>query len=48
MRHRPRFRASSSIFGLICISPLHYVVDRVRNTTARIRCVFGSTDRCVV
>jgi len=33
----------ASIFTLICISLPHNVVNRVRNRTARLRCVFGST-----
>jgi hypothetical protein len=35
-------------FQIIWISLLHNVVKRVRNRTARFRCVFGSTDCCGV
>jgi hypothetical protein len=43
-RRRRRFRASASTFRLIWISLLHIVVKRVRNSTLRFRCVFGSTE----
>jgi hypothetical protein len=33
-----------SVLRLIWISHLHNVVKRVRNRSARFRCVFGSTD----
>jgi hypothetical protein len=36
--------ASASIFRLIWLSLLHNVVKRVRNKTARFRCVFVSTE----
>jgi len=36
--------ASASTFRPICISHLHMVVKRVRNSTAQCRCVFASTD----
>jgi hypothetical protein len=36
--------AAASIFQSIWISLLHNFVKRVRNRTARFRCVFGSTD----
>jgi len=39
-----RFRASASIFRLMWISLLHNFVKRVRNRTARFRCVFCITD----
>jgi hypothetical protein len=44
MRRRRRFKASASIFRFIWISLLHNVLKRVRNRTARLRCVFGSID----
>jgi hypothetical protein len=34
----------ASAFRMIWISLLHIVVKRVRNRTARFRCVFGSRD----
>jgi hypothetical protein len=43
-RSRRRFRASASIFILTWIPLLQTVVKRVRNRTARFRCVFGATD----
>jgi hypothetical protein len=41
---RASVRVSASIFRLIWTSLFHNVVKRVRNRTARFRCVFGSRD----